>query len=152
MDKVLYLLSVFMSRENVLLGIYDRYRLPLCLTRWELTIKLRIIWSNYLLRSTVNPIFCTSLIGGCANDHFVEATLLFGLWEAKTHAQSVLTKMSYIADLKGGIGPTFGLYKTFSGNQRGLSYDLAKSDLEWKRDPDRLGGNAYFVSEANLLH
>ena len=60
--------------------------------------------------------------------------------------------MSYIADLEWGIWPTFGIHKTFSGYQRGLSYELAKSYLELKQDPDLLGGNAYFVSEANLLH
>ena len=41
----------------------------------------------------------------------------------------VLQKCPIYLIWRGGIGPTFGLHKTFSGNQSGLSYELAKSDL-----------------------
>ena len=67
---------------------------------------------------------------GFAHKHFVEAKLLFNLHKLKTHVQSAPTTELWNTGLEGGIGSTFGLHKTFSGNQRGLSYELAKSDFE----------------------
>ena len=66
------------------------------------------------------------LLGGCANEHFVEATLLFSLHKVKSHVQSAPTTKPCNTGLEGGSGSTFKSHKTFLGNQCELSYELAK--------------------------
>ena len=78
--------------------------------------------------------------------------LLFSLHKVKTHVQSAPTTKPCNTGLEGGSGSTFKSHKTFLGNQHGLSYKLTKSDLGVNRDRAQPGGNAYFVSGANLLH
>ena len=66
-------------------------------------------------------------MGGCAHEHIAEARLLGNLHIAKTHIQGGLTEISSKATMEGGIRPAIGLTTAILGNQRGLSYEQAKS-------------------------